>query len=119
MPFPNKDTQWQKGQSGNPAGKPKGAKHINTWIQELLEDEDFAAKIRIGFEIKDFKGAPLEAMIKAQMIKAIEGDTKAFDTLAKYGWSQKQEIDTNVTMVQPILGGASKQDNVHSDPDNL
>lgn len=71
----------------------KGSKHINTWIQELLQDEAFSAKVRIGFEITDFKGAPLIAIIKAQMMKAIEGDTKAFDSLAKYGWPAKTESD--------------------------
>ena len=73
--------------------KPKGAKHINTYIQELLADPEFTAKIRIGYEIKEFKGAPVKAIIQAQMIKAIEGDTKAFDSLAKYGWNPRQEID--------------------------
>jgi hypothetical protein len=92
-PSIGKATQFKPGQSGNPAGKPKGTKHINTWIQELLQDEDFSAKVRIGFEIQDFKGAPIQAIIKAQMLKAIEGDTKAFDSLAKYGWPAKSEVE--------------------------
>jgi len=73
----------------------KGKKHINTWIQELLEDEEFTAKIRIGYELQDFKGAPIKAIVKAQMIKAVEGDTKAFDALAKYGWPSKSEVDNS------------------------
>jgi hypothetical protein len=91
-PFtPDDDRASKAGQKGG--SNKKGSKHINTWIQELLQDEDFAAKIRIGYEIQDFKGAPIQAIIKAQMIKAVEGDTKAFDSLAKYGWSQKIETD--------------------------
>lgn len=90
-PFP-------KGVSGNPNGKPKGTKHINTWVQQLLHDEEFEAWIndpRTG--VKEFKGAPIKAIIKAQIIKAVNGDTKAYDSLVKSGWVQKQEIDQNIS----------------------
>lgn len=98
MPFPNKATQFKPGESGNPAGKPKGSKHINTWVQELLHDEEFEAWIndaRTG--VKEFKGAPITAIIKAQIIKAVNGDTKAYDSLVKSGWVQKQEIDQSIS----------------------
>jgi hypothetical protein len=36
MPFPNKDTQFKPGQSGNPKGLPKGSKSFKTRIRELL-----------------------------------------------------------------------------------
>lgn len=72
----------------------KGKKHISTWIQELLEDEEFTAQIQEGYKIIDYKGAPIRAIVRAQAIKALNGDTKAFDVLNKYGWSpSKQEID--------------------------
>jgi hypothetical protein len=36
----NQETRWSKGQSGNPAGKPKGARHRLTLLAEtLMEDE--------------------------------------------------------------------------------
>lgn len=88
-----KSTRWKKGQKPVGSGKPKGSKHINTWIQELLEDEEFTATIRDGMEIKEFKGAPVKAMILAQVRLAMNGDTKAFDSLAKYGWSQRSEVE--------------------------
>lgn len=88
-------TQFQPGKSGNPAGKPKGTKHINSWVQELMQDEDFEATIRDGYNIVEFKGAPIKAIIKAQMIKALNGDTKAYDSLVKSGWVQKQEVSGN------------------------
>lgn len=78
--------------------KPKGSKHINTWVQELLHDEEFEAWVsdpRTG--IKEFKGAPITAIIKAQIIKAVNGDTKAYDSLVKSGWVQKQEIDQQIS----------------------
>jgi hypothetical protein len=87
-------TQFKPGESGNPKGKPKGAKHISTHIQNLMEDEDFEANIldaKTG--IKEYKGAPVKAIIQVAITKAINGDAKAMDWLAKYGWTAKTEID--------------------------
>lgn len=86
-------TQFQPGVSGNPAGKPKGAKHLSTWIQELLNDEEFTAQIQEGYKITEYKGAPIKAIVKAQLIKAVNGDQKAFDLLGKYGFGTKTEVD--------------------------
>lgn len=72
----------------------KGSKHINTWIQDLLEDESFEANIldpKVGY--KEYKGAPIKAIVQVATIKAVNGDAKMMDWLAKYGWSQKQEIE--------------------------
>lgn len=95
MPFPNKATQFKPGESGNPAGKPKGTKHINTVVQELLNDDEFNAMILEGLQVKEYKGAPLPAIVKAQIIKAINGDTKAYDSLVKSGWPAKSEVENS------------------------
>jgi hypothetical protein len=71
----------------------KGKKHINTWVQELLHDDEFQATIRKGYDIVDFKGAPIKAIVQAQIIKALDGDTKAYDSLVKSGWATKIEQD--------------------------
>lgn len=72
----------------------KGSKHINTWIQELLEDEDFEADLIDSKKgLVEFKGAPLKAIIMAQRHKAVQGDQKAADLLFKYGWPAKSETD--------------------------
>lgn len=71
--------------------KPKGSKHLATWIQELMNDESFKANVQQGLHIVEYKGAPIKAIIQAQIRLAMNGDTKAFDALAKYGW--KQELD--------------------------
>lgn len=94
MPFPNKDTQFKKGQSGNPAGMPKGIVHISTHIQRLMEDEAFEANIldaKTG--IREYRGAPVQAIIQVAITKAVNGDDKAREWLAKYGWSQRIETD--------------------------
>lgn len=37
MPFPNPDTQFKQGESGNPNGRPKGAVSIKAELQKLME----------------------------------------------------------------------------------
>lgn len=99
-------TQFKPGQSGNPKGLPKGTKHISTWIQELMHDEKFEANIldaKTG--IREYKGAPIRAIIQVATVKAVNGDAKAMDLLMKYGWNPKQEIDitsNGETVAQPI-----------------
>lgn len=78
------NTQWLPGQSGNPAGKPKGVKHLSTWIQEVMEDETFEQKLTDGII---FKGVPAKAIVTCLIIKALSGDMKAFDLIGKYGYS--------------------------------
>ena len=87
-----KDTQWQPGQSGNPAGKPKGAKHISTWIQELLNDEEFTGKVLDGDDLKEYKGAPAKAIVRAHAQLALQGNVKAADLLFKYGYGTKTTL---------------------------
>jgi hypothetical protein len=98
-----KATRWKKGVRPAKAGKPKGSKHINTWVQELVEDESFKMLIREGLELKEFKGAPIKAMILAQVRLAVNGDTNAFNALTKAGWTQKTENNHNLKIVQPIM----------------
>lgn len=93
-----KATQFKPGQSGNPAGRPKGYKHINTWIQELVSDEEFEAVIvdlKSGFQ--DYKGAPMKAIIKAIINEALAHPEPrvrqaAREQLMKYGWPTKNEV---------------------------
>jgi hypothetical protein len=91
-PEAGKATRFQPGVSGNPAGPKPGFKHINTIVQELLNDPEFEALLRHPTKgWVEFKGAPVMAVVKAQVLKALDGDTKAYDSLMKSGWSQKIE----------------------------
>lgn len=83
---------WPQGVSGNPLGKPKGSKHLSTWIKEILEDDTFTYKLANG---RSKTGAPLEAMLKVLVVKALDGDTRAFDLLCKYGWGSKYDVTSN------------------------
>lgn len=97
-PSVGKDTQFKPGQSGNPAGKPKGTKHINTWIQELIGDPDFEAQLfdLQKMSVVEFKGAPIKAIIKATITEALSARdprvrAQAREWIAKYGWPTKNE----------------------------
>lgn len=80
---------WRPGQSGNPAGKPKGTKHFSTWIQEMMEDDQFTRKLSNG---KTKKELPVKAIVSTLIAKALGGDMKAIDLLAKYGYGSKFDI---------------------------
>lgn len=93
MSFPNVYTQFKPGESGNPSGKPQGTIHLSTHIAKLMADQKFEANIfdsKVG--IKEYKGAPITAIIQVAINKAVAGDDKAREWLAKYGWGTKQEI---------------------------
>lgn len=91
---------WKPGKSGNPAGKPKGTKHLSTHIRELMEDENFTVSLSNGDK---FKGAPIKAIISALIIRALEGDAKAFDALAKYGYGTKPEPSRISEWAAPVV----------------
>jgi Arc/MetJ-type ribon-helix-helix transcriptional regulator len=74
---------FQKGESGNPAGRPKGAKNRSTIVRELLELDENELKMHL-----------------AQIKKAIEKeDTNAYKAVldSAYG-APKQTTDTNVSV---------------------
>lgn len=92
-------TRWKPGQSGNPTGKPRGTKHLSTHIREMLEDESFEHKLRDG---SIFKGAPVKAVIKSLIAKALDGDLRAFELLARHGYGTNIEFDVK-DLPTPIL----------------
>jgi len=101
---------WKPGQSGNVKGKPKGAKNLSTIIQDLLNDDSFSATIRQGYSIKEYNGAPIKALVHAQIILAINGDQRAFELLAKHGYGTKLDVTASASITPiPILNGLSKR----------
>lgn len=102
-------TQFKPGESGNPAGRPEGAKSLSTHIKELLNDESFKAWVPDAREgVKLFEGAPIKAILQALAIRAMAGDTKAFDALAKYGYGTKIDLtsgDQPLRALVEFVGG--------------
>ena len=98
---------WKPGQSGNPKGKPKGTKHLSTRIQNMLQDDSFVQKLSDGSVLK---GAPVEAILRVLIVRAAEGDLRAFDLLGKYGYGNKLDVTTDGQQLPtPIYGGLSSR----------
>lgn len=76
-------TQFQKGKSGNPKGRPKGSKNNKTIFESLAQTE-IEGKLPNGEE----KVTILEAIVAKLAAKAVAGDQRAInkfvDTMAGY-----------------------------------
>ena len=75
---PPKKGQFQKGASGNPAGRPKGSKNMATILEEELNREILITEN--GEENFIYAKAFLIRMLIA---RAMKGDLKAFECLIK------------------------------------
>ena len=68
-------TPWKPGQSGNPAGKPKGTEHSSTRLKRLLEAIGKMKNPLTG-QMEEFSG--LEMMDAAIIARAMKGDVGAY-----------------------------------------
>lgn len=119
MPFPHDGKKFKPGESGNPAGKPKGTKHLSTRIQEMLGDPKFTDKLRKIDGFSDADGAtPMEVIVGAAMVAAAKGDGKARDWLGKFGYGHQIDITSNGETIKPALvefiGGDGKDKNTNT-----
>jgi len=82
---PPKSTQFQPGQSGNPAGRPKGVKNLATDLKEELEE-----KITVTEGGQSQQITKQRAMFKTLMAKALKGDSRASSVLIGLAISMEQ-----------------------------
>lgn len=105
-------TRFKPGQSGNPAGRPKGRRNLSTVIQEMLNDERFIDRLsdKLQDEVKkadpEFQGTPMKAIITTAMIEAFDPNRppgprhQARDWLAKYGYGTKIDVTSDGERVE-------------------
>ena len=95
---------WKKGQSGNPAGRPKGSPDLSTRIRRMLDDPNFTTEMigKDGSRVT-FKGNPAEAIIKTAILKSMSGDQKWAEWLAKHGYGNKQILEIQNNPVHELL----------------
>lgn len=98
--FPNKTSQFQKGVSGNPHGRPKGALSKKTIVKEILVSkvtlpEEISEKMQEIFPDFNSKNASIgETMVFMQVAKAITAkDSQAFKMLFDIAYPD-DEIET-------------------------
>ena len=100
------------GKSGNPAGRPKGARAFKTVIKEILDmlassneyHEDDALLCDV---LEDQLKRPVsrrEAMVYKQVVKAMRGDTFAFNAIAdREEGKPKQSVDVTTQTYEDFL----------------
>lgn len=90
---------------GAKGGKAKaGSKHLSTIIQELSDDIDWSLttlKNKEELQAKYGKNG-FKAMCYVALTKAMTGDTRAMDFLAKYGYGNKLDITSNGENITPV-----------------
>jgi hypothetical protein len=69
---PPKLTQFKKGQSGNPRGRPQGRANAKTIVSRAINEK---VTIREGDKARDM--TKLEGMLQAHLVKAIKGDARS------------------------------------------
>ncbi|MAQ85198.1 MAG: hypothetical protein CMH12_18390 [Maritimibacter sp.] len=84
---PPKHTRFQKGQSGNPRGRPKGAKGFKASLKRELE-----TKVTIRDGNQERKISKAEAAAKRLIANALKGDMKALVMLASFDDELSDEV---------------------------
>jgi len=108
--FGDKLNQWEPGQSGNPAGRPRGTRDgIAACARRLLAKDlgylDIIEKLaKKGFDMTDKRASNVIATVA--VAKALTGDTKAIELLNKYeedvpiGSGENEKPVVSITLVQ-------------------
>ena len=90
---PPKHTQFRKGETGNPKGRPKGSKNLSTYIMEAAHDQVSAT---IGGRTRTI--SKLQATAMQLATKAAGGDHVA---IARFlDWVD--EIETRTASIKPV-----------------
>ena len=93
--------KFQPGQSGNPAGKPRGTQHSSTRLRRLL-DAVQKAKNPVTKQEEEF--TTLELMDAAMISRALKGDVKAYrEILDRVEGKPSQPIEHSGIPEQQIL----------------
>lgn len=69
---PPKHTRWKKGQSGNPSGRPKGARGLKTDLRAEL-----ISRMEISMNGKRVSGTKQQLMLRTLTARAAAGDVRA------------------------------------------
>lgn len=101
--------RWKPGESGNPAGRPKGIPNSKTILQRFLALEEKIANPVTGVEENM---SQLEIMYLKQIAKARKGDLQAMkEVIDRYEGKAQQTVDMNLAVdprkeiLEQYLGG--------------
>lgn len=96
----------------------KGSRHLSTLIRELADDIDWdLTTLKDKEKMKTLYGSNgWKAIVYVATTKAISGDTKAMDWLAKNGFGSKMDITTDDEPLNKVIVEWAKP--VEKDKDN-
>lgn len=108
MAFPNPDTQFKPGESGNPAGKPKGTKHLSTIIREIGDNLDWSKTTLKNKEQlqAQYGNNGWKAVVYVAWTKAMTGDAQAMKWLAENGFGKNIDLTSNGQSINVIVDGS-------------
>jgi len=106
---PPKATRFKKGQSGNPKGRPKGRPNNVTILNDLL-----AEKMPARIQGKTRHVSALEAMMRRQIIKALEGDARSCKLVIEWlsRFAKDTPEDANEATNSPSFEDLSEEDSL-------
>ena len=107
---PPKKSRWKKSQSGNPSGRPKGVKNMETVVREEAYDT-----IVIKEGGKKSTVTKIEALIKRTMAKGIQGDNKAASIVLSLMEKFLPQADPAAAHNEPLTDEEQKILSSHAD----
>ena len=105
--YPNLN-RWQPGQSGNPAGKPKGTRSLSTILREALDKE--VPKVGVNMTYG-------EAIIRKLMGGALHGDMRAIKLIFERMEGVKIEMTHDGGVEVKFTGKVPRSMTVSNDAD--
>jgi hypothetical protein len=95
---PPKKTQFQKGRSGNPSGRPKGARNKVTQADfETMFISEAYRQIEIAENGRPLKMTVIQAAVRRLGLEAARGDRKALQTLLTHVQSIEAKTEANIS----------------------
>lgn len=85
---PPTHSQFKKGASGNPKGRPRGAKNFRTELNKVL-NETFPIEV----QGRKRRIKTTEVILRTQRKKAFQGDPRASATMLRYAEMEQQRED--------------------------